>query len=98
MGGGPSSITGHFNAYQKERIGWLNYGSSPSIQTVTTGGQYALEAYATPWGGLPKALKILKSSGGGSSTYIYAEARTQYGIDGSLTPGVIIHTGNDLDG
>ncbi|HEY3092245.1 MAG TPA: M12 family metallo-peptidase, partial [Vicinamibacterales bacterium] len=76
MGGGPSSITGHFNAYQKERIGWLNFGSSPTIATVTGSGQYALEPYAKPWTGGAKALKILKSTNGASNTYIYAEART----------------------
>jgi hypothetical protein len=98
MGGGPSSIVGHFNAYQKERLGWLNYMASPPIQTVTAPGQYVIEPYATPWGGNPKALKILKITGGGSSTYIYAEARTQFGIDSALAPGVIIHTGIDTDG
>src|ERR1051325_2722263 len=69
MGGGAASITGHFSAYQKERIGWLNYGTSPTIQSVSGPGQYAIEPYEQPWGGLPKAIKILKSSGGGSNTY-----------------------------
>ncbi len=31
------SGTGHLNAFQKERLGWLNYGSSPAIQRVTFG-------------------------------------------------------------
>ena len=48
--------------------------------------------------GEPKAIKILKSSGAGSNTYIYAEARTQYGEDAALAPGVILHTGVDTTG
>jgi len=92
------AVTGHFNAYQKERLGWLDQGSSPSIQAVTGSGQYALEPYATPNGGLPKALRILKSTVGSTNTYLYAEARTQTGSDASLAPGVVIHTGVDNDG
>ncbi len=29
---------GHYNAFQKERLGWLNYGSSPPIMTVLANG------------------------------------------------------------
>ena len=92
------AVIGHFSAYQKERLGWLGYGTSPPIQAVTESGQYALEPYATPSGGLPKALRILKSTTGSSNTYLYAEARTQVGADASLAPGVVIHTGIDTDG
>ena len=77
--------------------GWVTAARLRS-QTVTETGQYALEPYATPNGGLPKALRIFKSTAGSSNTYIYAEARTQHGADGSLAPGVVIHTGVDSDG
>jgi hypothetical protein len=92
------AAVGHLNAFQKERLGWLGYGSSPSIQTVTTSGDYTIEPYASSNGGLPKALKMLWSSVAGVNTYIYAEARTQVGADSDLTPGVIIHTGVETDG
>src|SRR5262249_47957641 len=95
MGGYAS---GHFNAFQKERLGWLNYGTSPTIQDVATSGQYSLEPYETPAGGLPKALRILKATVGPSHTYIYVEARTPNGVDAGLLPGVLIHTGVDDDG
>src|SRR5579859_114314 len=36
--GNPSA--GHFNAFQKERLGWLNSGSSPPITTVQSSGTY----------------------------------------------------------
>ena len=87
---------GHLNAYQKEQLGWLGYGSSPSIQTVTETGDYTLEGYANANGGLPKALKMLWTSDAGGNTYLYAEARTQTGADAVLTPGVVIHAGIDV--
>src|SRR5262249_19992364 len=31
-------FAGHMNAYHKERLGWLNYGISPAITTVTQSG------------------------------------------------------------
>ncbi len=88
----------HFNAHQKEWLGWLNYATSPPIQLVTSPGPVSLEPYETPAGALPKALEVLKSSSGGANTYLYAELRTQYGFDGTVTPGVLIHTGVDNDG
>ena len=44
MGG---SDSGHFNAPQKERLGWLNYGASPPVTTVTSSGTYTLAPYET---------------------------------------------------
>src|SRR5262249_18750816 len=90
----------HFNAFQKERLGWLNYGSSLPITTVTSGGSYSITPYASAVAG-PKALKILKSTSGGSSTYYYVEFRQAVGFDSGLssypaaTSGLIIHTGAD---
>ncbi|MRR37613.1 peptidase M11, partial [bacterium] len=52
---------GHFNAFQKERLGWLNAGASPPITTVKTDGTYILDTYEVP-GLNPKALKIPKSA------------------------------------
>lgn len=92
------AVTGHFNAYQKERLGWLNYGSSPPIQTVTASGTYVLEPYATTAAGLPKALKILKSSTPTAKNYIYVEMRTKVGADAPHAQGVLIHTGTDTSG
>ena len=91
---GQSGI-GHLNAFQKERLGWLNYGSSPGIQSVTGPGTYWIDSLQTLGG--TKALKILQSSTSGN-TYYYVEARTQTGFDAGYGPGVILHTGNDTDG
>src|SRR5439155_2827922 len=73
------------NTFQKERLGWLNYGSSPPITTVTTSGTYILEAYEWASSG-PKALKILKSTDAttGAKTWYYVEARQAIGFDSFL--------------
>jgi MG2 domain-containing protein/alpha-galactosidase-like protein/gametolysin peptidase M11 len=103
MGDGPS----HFNAYQKERLGWLNYGTSPPITTVQANGTYALDPYETT-GTNPKALKILKSTDPttGAQTYYYVEYRQALGVNGvsyyypnasNVLNGVLVHTGTSAD-
>jgi hypothetical protein len=93
----------HYNAYQKERLGWLNSGASPTVQTVTASGTYYIEAYETPGTGV-KGLKVLKSvDPTGARTYYYVEHRTPTGFDSGLSPynlqnGVVFHTGTDGDG
>jgi hypothetical protein len=88
----------HTNAFQKERLGWLNYGGSPPIQTVSTSGAYTIDPMAT-LGVYPKALKILKSgTTAGSRTFYYVEVRTSTGFDAAAAPGVLIHTGSESAG
>lgn len=77
---------GHFNAFQKERLGWL----APLV--VTRSGEYALSPYEHPAPTAPQALKI--SAGG--KTY-YAEYRQPIGEDAwmagnaNLERGVVVH-------
>jgi len=102
----------HYNAFQKERLGWLNYASSPSIQTVTASGTYNINPYELGGAG-PKALKILMSTDPttGAKTWYYLEFRQAVGFDAFLTDGtceqcytqnettgVLFHTGTDSDG
>lgn len=95
--GNPSS--GHLTAFQKERLGWLDYGSSPAIQSVTSGGSFWIDAMSSPAGGAPKALRILKSiDGSGRRTWYYVEARAQAGFDSGIAPGVLVHTGSEATG
>lgn len=92
----------HYNAFQKERLGWLNNGTLPPITTVTASGSYTLSPYAAGTGGV-KALKILKSTNAttGAKTWYYVEFRQAVGYDaplgtmagGNVTTGVVIHTG-----
>lgn len=102
-----SSNTGHFNAYQKERLGWLNSGSFPPITTVQASGTFTLSAYEAANTSV-KALKILKSTDPvtGAKTWYYVEYRTATGSDsfisslyGTNVPnGVVVHTGADIGG
>jgi len=108
--GTPQGASPDHNAYQKERLGWLNYGASPSIQTVTTSGTYTINVYESGGPG-PKALKVLKSADPttGAKTWYYLEARQAVGFDAFLltdpqsyaqneTTGVLFHIGTDGNG
>jgi M6 family metalloprotease-like protein len=112
--GAPQPRSPHYNAFQKERLGWLNYGVSPSIQTVTNSGTYTINPYELGAAG-PNALKILKSTDPttGAKTWYYVESRQALGFDSFLTSsntgcsscytqnettGVLFHLGTDGDG
>jgi len=95
----------HFNAFQKERLGWLNYGASPPITSAITNGSYPIYPIET-LGNNPKAVKILKSTNTstGKSAYYYAECRQPIGFDAGLSSnanvlnGLVIHTGDEASG
>jgi hypothetical protein len=100
--------TPHFNAFQKERLGWLDNGApSPPITTVTTDGVYFVEPMETTPGGWAKALKILRYAdpSTGAKTWYYVEYRQAIGFDGflatagpgyaSVPNGVVVHLGTD---
>jgi hypothetical protein len=99
MGGG---MTNHFNAFAKEQLGWLNYGSQPPILTVSTAGSYTIAPYETQDTGV-KALKILKSTDPttGQKTWYYVEYRQALGFDSNFSTntdvinGVLVRTGSD---
>jgi gametolysin peptidase M11 len=102
-----ASHAAHYNAFQKERLGWLNAGVSPPITVVSTAGTYTLGAYES-LGSAPKALKILKSTdlSTGAKTWYYVESRKALGYDSFLVNettqnilnGVLIRTGTDGNG
>jgi hypothetical protein len=95
---GASIFFGHFNAFQKENVGWL---PPVTIQDVTESGQYHLSAYEVRSQG-PKALRIRRQL----DSYLYVEYRTPRGFDNSpfagFTNGAVFHlvqpleTGGDL--
>jgi hypothetical protein len=99
---GQPGVTGHSHAAQKERLGWLGYGSSPGITTVQANGTYWIDPYESI-GSNPKALKVLKSidSVTGVKTYYYVEFRRPIGFDSFISGnnnvmnGVMIHTSVD---
>ncbi len=96
---------GHFSAFQKERLGWLNYGSSPPITLVQSSGSYTIGPYENQ-DTTPKALKILKSTdpNSGAKTWYYVQSRQAVGFDSFLSNdpnvlnGVLVHIGTDNDG
>lgn len=101
MMGNPSNFEGgDFNAFQKERLGWLNYGSSPPILTVQSSGTYTITPYEAQ-DGTTKALKIFQTTDSttGQARWIYAEYRQALGFDSFLTNysqvtnGVVLHLG-----
>ncbi len=94
--------TGHFNAYQKGRLGWLGYGESPPTTYVDTDGLYTLEPLETDTNGV-KALVMLKEAPAPGYPYpawYTIEYRQALGLDKSLGTtattnvlrGVVIHT------
>jgi hypothetical protein len=100
MGFAPS---GHFHAFQKERLGWLNNGVMPPITTVQTSGTYVIDPYETT-GTKPKALKIFKGIDSfGFKTWYYLEYRQAVGFDNFLSTagqpgGVDLNASNVLNG
>lgn len=87
MGG----AAGHFNAFQKESLGWLNASGTPPITTVSATGSYSIDTIETA-GTASKALKILKSidPSSGARTWYYVEYRQAVGSDSVLAnyPGL----------
>jgi len=87
---GNSNVNGdsmHYNTFQKERLGWLNYSTQPPITSVSSSGSYTLAPYETQDGN-PKALKILQSSSSSGNTYYYVESRQAIGFDSILSYSV----------
>lgn len=93
---GSASPPKHFNAYQKELLGWLNAGNSPPLTYVQSGGTYIIDGYETP-GSASKALKI---QNGTNSAKYYVEFRRPIGFDSvmsgnaNIMNGVLIHSGD----
>jgi hypothetical protein len=96
MGG---SRYAHFNAFQKERLGWLDYGASPPLTTIQASGTYTLDPFESP-GANAKALKILKGPDPvtGKNVWYYIEYRQAIGFDSPLATSLLVNGANILDG
>lgn len=94
MGWSPGA---EFNAFQKERLGWLNYGILPPITTVQKSGTYALDIYETT-GSNPKALKILQGMDPltGKNSWYYVEYRQPIGFDSVLASSSSLMNGSNV--
>ncbi|MEW6056958.1 MAG: M12 family metallo-peptidase [Bdellovibrionota bacterium] len=98
-------VAGHYNAFQKERLGWLGYGAQPQIATASASGIFELEPYSLQGSSRVKAVKVLRSTNSaGKKTYYYVEYRQPTGFDSALarsssynlTSGVVIHQGSEV--
>ena len=90
MGGGNGPT--HFNAVQKDLLGWLDYGASPPSPTSSRAARYTIDPLETP-GNDPKALRIQTALG----DWLYVEYRRPVGFDSyistnaSVMNGVLVH-------
>ncbi|EOU2548279.1 Ig-like domain-containing protein [Vibrio parahaemolyticus] len=96
---------GHFNAFNKEQLGWIK-PSEQEVITVTNSGTYSLEPYETAPAGAAKGLRIKRGTdaASGQPLWYYIEYRQPIGFDSflegqtTITDGVVFHavTGDDL--
>src|SRR6185437_14842465 len=87
--GGAGSTTPHYNAFQKEQLGWLNAGVSPPVTTLsgqTGSATYTIAPLELVRNTIPRALKIPRPAACGSTAdYLYVESRQAVGFDGFLS-------------
>jgi len=100
MGSGP--IGPHFNAFHKERLGWItpDLDSINRIETVDASGFYSIASYAVNGG--TKALKIRRGpSPLGGEDYFYLEYRQPDGWDAGFRTavygGILVRLGSDTE-
>jgi hypothetical protein len=99
------SASFHFNAFQKERLGWLAQNASPPITLAQATGSYLIYPYETI-GNEPKSLKIFRSNNpsNGRPSYFYAECRRAIGVDAGVSSypnvlgGFLLHMGEEHTG
>ena len=92
----------HFNAFQKEYLGWLNYGVSPPIKVVSQSGISSVGVYEKTDQN-PKALKFVRLIDQVSKvkTWYYLESRKAVGFDAGLSAnpnvlnGALVRIGTD---
>lgn len=92
----------HFNAFQKERLGWLNAGVSPPITVASATGTFNITPYENARDTTPRAIKIPQNSSCASpQQWLYVEARKGIGTDtfvasnANVSGGVLVHQGTD---
>lgn len=103
-----NSNAGHYNAYEKARLAWLNAPGVPALREVTGPGTYTVDAYATPPGTNPKALMFKYGPGSvpNEEVWLYFEYRTAYGFDAfigdplyvQIPMGFLVHRGDEPQG
>jgi hypothetical protein len=100
-----SNSGGHYNAFQKERLGWLDDGYSPPLTTVPAvagTATFDIAPIEDARNTRPRALKIPRASACGvANEWFYVEARQAKGYDAFLAgnanvlSGVLVHKVTD---
>ncbi|PKG55861.1 Ig-like domain-containing protein [Shewanella sp. GutDb-MelDb] len=101
---GKSGITGHFNAFSKQQLGWIT-SSAGEVITASSDGNYLLDAYETAPTGAAKALRVRRGNDAvtGQPLWYYLEYRQAIGFDSFLadmsgiTDGVVLHLATEND-
>lgn len=106
-----SSDPGHFNAFQKLRLGWMDEGGTGAQVVAASTGTYKIAPYETLPDGQPKAVKIPAGVDAttGAQKWFYLTYRQPIGVDsffdqlsytfcrGDVTAGVFVHLATDGD-
>lgn len=88
----------HFNAFQKDLLGWIGAAGTPALTPVNASGRFQLAPFAAN-NTATKALKIPRGVDAltGEMNYYYVEYRQRIGFDatlgGNLAQGVLVHMG-----
>ncbi|PKH56125.1 peptidase M11 [Shewanella sp. Choline-02u-19] len=101
---GKSGITGHFNVFSKQQLGWIT-SSAGEVITAESDGSYQLEPYETAFAGKAKGLKVRRGidADTGLPLWYYLEYRQPIGFDNFLegksgvTDGVVLHLATEND-
>ncbi|WP_332821922.1 Ig-like domain-containing protein [Pseudomonas sp.] len=92
---GYSGTVGHFNGFNKERLGWL---ASSNIINVASGGSFYLKPASTQ----TNSGKVLKIANGldssGQPRYYYVEYRQPTGFDAQITDRGVVDPNNVFKG
>lgn len=94
---------GHFNAFNKERLGWLTQNAG-EVVTAHEDGNYIIEPLSTAMSGNAKALKVRRGTDAttGAPLWYYLEYRQAQGFDSFMagtaaTNGVLVHLNQSKD-
>lgn len=101
---GKSEVTGHFNAFSKQQLGWIT-SSAGEVITAENDGSYQLEPYETLPAGKAKGIKVRRGtdSDTGLPLWYYLEYRQAIGFDdflagkNGITDGVVLHLATEND-
>lgn len=98
MGGGGFSGVGHFNAYSKGKLGWLQ---NENVQTITQNGTYSLASLQKNSTN-PQLIKIYHAIPNNLDDYYYISYRPRIGYDNDIDEaislnGISIHARNSLN-